>query len=316
MFNILFEKCTNIFNELYKTFIQIEPNKLFSNIKNTINNILPSSNSIKIFFFTNSFIISLTFVEQYFMLIKFDNILINCIIKLFVIIIKNYILLNITIYNLKDKEHIIYDNKERKKPMEQYYREFDVKIIIASLIETITLIYIEKTIIFSYINDNSYVRDLILFVPTSFIYEIIFDLFHYITHRLCHTNKFLYKHVHKEHHKFIYVEPVITFHQSCLDLIITNSIPNIIALHITKKIIDISYFQYLLIKMFLTYIEIGGHTGKETKNTCSFPQFIWLPKMFNIELYTRNHDMHHYNQKYNYSKRFSLWDKIFGTYKQ
>jgi sterol desaturase/sphingolipid hydroxylase (fatty acid hydroxylase superfamily) len=64
---------------------------------------------------------------------------------------------------------------------------------------------------------------------------------------------------------------------------------------------------------YKTYIEIAGHCGKEI-NTPSFPQFIWIPRFFDMELYTANHDLHHSSNNCNYSKRFSLWDKVFGTY--
>jgi sterol desaturase/sphingolipid hydroxylase (fatty acid hydroxylase superfamily) len=40
-----------------------------------------------------------------------------------------------------------------------------------------------------------------------------------------------------------------------------------------------------------------------------------LPKWLNIELYCEDHDIHHSVNNCNYSKRFSLWDKVFGTFK-
>lgn len=64
------------------------------------------------------------------------------------------------------------------------------------------------------------------------------------------------------------------------------------------------------------FIEISGHIGKRMHPTSSFSQFIWLPKFFNIELYTEDHDLHHSHNNCNYSKRFSLWDKVFGTHKK
>jgi sterol desaturase/sphingolipid hydroxylase (fatty acid hydroxylase superfamily) len=66
--------------------------------------------------------------------------------------------------------------------------------------------------------------------------------------------------------------------------------------------------------VYKTSVEIAGHTGKKLYPTSSFPQFPWLVKYFNIELYTEDHDIHHRLLKYNFSKRLSLWDKIFGTY--
>jgi sterol desaturase/sphingolipid hydroxylase (fatty acid hydroxylase superfamily) len=38
--------------------------------------------------------------------------------------------------------------------------------------------------------------------------------------------------------------------------------------------------------------------------------------MFGFALVTADHDLHHTQSKYNYSKRFILWDRVFGTYKQ
>ncbi len=74
-------------------------------------------------------------------------------------------------------------------------------------------------------------------------------------------------------------------------------------------------FEFYLITVYKIFIEIAGHTGKISKPTCSFPQFIWLPKMLNIELYSEDHSLHHSKINCNYSKRFSLWDKIFGTFR-
>jgi len=95
-------------------------------------------------------------------------------------------------------------------------------------------------------------------------------------------------------------------------LVITNSIPTIVTLLIIP---NISYLQFHFIIVYKNFIEIAGHSGKISYPTCSFPQFVWLPKLLHIELYTDDHDLHHSLNNCNYSKRFSLWDKFFGTYK-
>ena len=77
---------------------------------------------------------------------------------------------------------------------------------------------------------------------------------------------------------------------------------------------NISYFQFILLVVYKTAVEIAGHTGKKTYPTSSFPQFPWLVKYLGIELYTENHDLHHRYLNCNFSKRLSLWDKLFGTY--
>jgi sterol desaturase/sphingolipid hydroxylase (fatty acid hydroxylase superfamily) len=67
---------------------------------------------------------------------------------------------------------------------------------------------------------------------------------------------------------------------------------------------------------YKTFIEISGHSGKKLYPNGSFSQFIWLPRFFNISLYTEDHALHHSSNYCNYSKRFSLWDKQFETYNE
>ena len=145
----------------------------------------------------------------------------------------------------------------------------------------------------------------------SFIFEIIFDFFHYWTHRISHNNKYLYIYSHKSHHKFRHPISILTFYHNPLDLIITNSIPQYLTLLLFPYL---SFFQFNIILTYKTFIEISGHSGKKLYPSGSFTQFIWLPKLLNISLYTEDHDLHHDKSNYNYAKRFSLWDKVFGTY--
>lgn len=72
--------------------------------------------------------------------------------------------------------------------------------------------------------------------------------------------------------------------------------------------------MFHFIVVYKNFIEISGHSGKILYPTTSFPQFMWLPKWLNIELYCEDHDNHHFINNCNYSKRFSLWDKVFNTY--
>jgi len=127
-----------------------------------------------------------------------------------------------------------------------------------------------------------------------------------------HTNGFLYQYLHKIHHHKNTPTILDTYYQNPLDLILSNAIPFCIVI---KLIGNISMFELMLIGVYKSSVEIAGHTGKQIYPTSSFPQCPWLVKYFNIELYTEDHDLHHANPNCNYSKRFSLWDKIFGTYK-
>lgn len=212
-------------------------------------------------------------------------------------------------YGTKNKPNI--DNSSIPNiPKEEYKNEFHLNVFTTTTIETLTHLFIKSNIIHSYFSKNIY-HDIIYFIPYSFIYEVIFDFFHYTTHRLLH-NKYIYKYIHKKHHKFNHPICITTFYQDPLDLIMTNSIPTILSLLIVP---NISYLQFHFILIYKNFIEIGGHSGKNSYPTPSFPQFIWFPKLLHIELYTEEHDLHHSQNNCNYSKRFSLWDKVFGTYK-
>jgi len=271
-----------------------------------------STNSLKNFVLVNGFLFLLGFHQYKFMIytenIYQNNVFFKFLFTLFIFIIRNYILLNFIDYGTINKLKI--NNDELNLPMEEYKNEFHVNVITTTSIEAATYLFIKSNIIHSYFSENIY-HDIIYFIPYSFIYEVIFDFFHYMTHRLLH-NKYIYKYLHKKHHKFKHPISIITFYQDPLDLMITNSIPTIFGILLFRKI---SYLQFNVILVYKNFIEISGHAGKIIHPTCSFTQFIWLPKLLHMELYTQDHDLHHSLNNCNYSKRFSLWDKLFGTYK-
>ena len=151
--------------------------------------------------------------------------------------------------------------------------------------------------------------DIPLFIPASFIYEVLFDLFHYVTHRLGHTRQ-LYR-FHKKHHRATSnISAENTFSASFVDLIATNTVP----LLLTSYIFPLSELQLYIFMVYKTFIEISGHLGVYIKGH-SFPQCVWLVNHLNCYLTIKDHYIHHTESKYNFSKRFSLWDKVFNTYK-
>lgn len=221
---------------------------------------------------------------------------------------RNYVLIHFIEYGTRNIAKI-----SDKLPIENYKYEFHKNVATSTLVETGTHIFIHKNIItITAINlsGGEIWFDLLYFIPTTFLFELIFDFFHYSAHRLLH-HKYLYKYLHKKHHKFPHPSAITTYYQEPLDLIISNSVPMVASLLLFPYI---SYFQYNLIIVYKEFIEISGHSGKKC-TTSSFPQFIWLPKLFHIELFTEEHDLHHSLNNCNYSKRFSLWDKVFNTYR-
>jgi sterol desaturase/sphingolipid hydroxylase (fatty acid hydroxylase superfamily) len=270
---------------------------------------LISLKSVKNFCIVNTFLLGLGFF-QYLSIISYYNKLnnINNFFHILLIFIcRNYLLLQFIEYGTKNKPKI--NNDLTNLPVEEYKYEFHINIITTTSVETITHIFIKTKIMCNSFSINNY-YEILYFLPISFIFEIIFDLFHYLTHRLLH-NKNIYKYIHKKHHKFNHPIAITTFYQDPFDLIITNSLPTILTLLTIKYI---TYFQLNCIIVYKNFIEISGHTGIISYPTSSFSQFMWLPILFNIQLYTEDHDNHHSLNNCNYSKRFSLWDKVFGTY--
>ncbi len=131
-----------------------------------------------------------------------------------------------------------------------------------------------------------------------------------------HKNKFLYNNFHKIHHNHNNPTFITTYHHHICDLIISNSIPLYLSLFISNFFFDISPYLFFVIYISKIYLELCGHSGKDNKKTGSFVQCIWLPQLLNIELYTNDHYNHHKYNNCNYSKRFSLYDKLFNTYKK
>jgi len=259
-----------------------------------------SFNSIKNFIYINGLLFFLGY-SQY----QFFSYSTSFLIVLPTFLARNYFLMNFIDYNLKEKENI-YNNAI----VEDYKNEFIYKFFSTTFIETLTYLLIKHIFYQRHAIQNIYL-EILYFLPLSFVVEIIFDFFHYWTHRISHSNKYLYLYSHKSHHKFRYTKSILTFYHNPLDLILTNTIPQLLTLSIFPYF---SLFQFNVFLFYKTFIEISGHCGKKLFPSGCFTQFIWLPKFLDITLYTEDHNLHHYKNNCNYAKRFSLWDKLFGTY--
>ena len=231
-----------------------------------------SFNSIKVFIKLNTFLCLFSYFE--YMILNeeeessFDIIIFK---TLSMVLLKNYLLIDFLQYKSVNKPFLC--NNYNREPVEAYYKEFDVFLVSSSLIETLTMIFVKNFIHEK--KEDDIISDLLYFIPLSFGYEIIFDLFHYLTHRLCHHR--LFYSYHKLHHRHQYPTAILTFYQHPFDVIMTNSIPTILTSYLFSD--SLSRFMFVLINTYKTFIEISGHLGKENRGT-SFSQFIWLPKFF------------------------------------
>ena len=179
----------------------------------------------------------------------------------------------------------------------------------ADYIKTLIMNSFSYYVITHGILDKTAETNLLYFIPISFLYELLLDLCHYSAHRALHSVPSLYKYVHKKHHSEHYIQVYTSFNHTMLDYFLTNTIP----LVITSYIVPMSPRMFTIQFCYKVLVEFGGHSGKVNK-AGSFPQCIWIPQFFNIALTNVDHNEHHINPMVNFSKRFSIWDKLFGTY--
>jgi len=216
------------------------------------------------------------------------------------LLLRNYALLRFIEYGTQDKPWIAPHDI-----VEETY-ELHVNVWMSTAVEAATQWVITETIL-----DSSPCSRLLFFIPVSFLFEFILDFFHYCGHRLLH-HAWVYRYFHKKHHRFAHPRPITTFYQDPIDLLVTVSIPTVLSLLFIPAI---SLFEFQLYMVYKMFSEISGHSGKILSPTSCFPQCIWLPRMLTIQLYTEEHDLHHSSNDCNYAKRFSCWDKVFGTYR-
>ncbi|CAB9501571.1 Fatty acid hydroxylase superfamily [Seminavis robusta] len=158
----------------------------------------------------------------------------------------------------------------------------------------------------------SFLLQFATFIPKSFIWELIFDFGHYWTHRACHANMTVYKYVHWDHHEHEKPGALSSFRMSIPEILFSNVLPAVAAFGLCYQ--RFTLFQLHLIFTFKTAVEIGGHSAIEGDDLFSFPQA--GPLLKEICLGPGDHDLHHRQRQFNFSKRFRLWDMIFGTFKE
>ena len=271
----------------------------------------PSSKSIATFFNVNGSLISISLTVYIAMHYTKDAYFLN---KLFltycIYIARNYFMMFLLMQATKHKQ---FTNESNVNNDCNHQLTSHMYLFSTTFWDTVSGVFIYDRLM---IHQSIYVTDIthsiIYFIPTSFLFELIMDFFHYWSHRILHLNKKLYVNIHKTHHR--HTNPVIinTYYFSPLDVIGTITIP--MALTVCLFPYKLSLFDYAMLSVYKQYTELSGHSGKMLEPGSSFPQFIWLPRMLNIQLYAEDHDLHHKVSNCNFAKRFSLWDKVFGTY--
>ncbi|XP_059655862.1 sphinganine C4-monooxygenase 1-like [Cornus florida] len=145
---------------------------------------------------------------------------------------------------------------------------------------------------------------LIVLARQFLIGMLVLDTWQYFMHRYMHHNKFLYRHIHSQHHRLIVPYAFGALYNHPVEGLLLDTFGGALSFLLSGMSPRASIFFF----SFATIKTVDDHCG------------LWLPgNLFHI--FFRNnsayHDIHHqlYGTKYNYSQPFFvMWDRILGTY--
>ncbi|KAL3629005.1 Arf guanine nucleotide exchange factor sbh1 [Castilleja foliolosa] len=132
----------------------------------------------------------------------------------------------------------------------------------------------------------------------------VLDTWQYFMHRYMHHNKFLYKHIHSQHHRLIVPYAFGALYNHPLEGILLDTVGGALSFLVSGMSPRASIFFF----SFATLKTVDDHCG------------LWLPGNLFQTFFKNNsayHDIHHqlYGNKYNFSQPFFvMWDRILGTY--
>ena len=143
-----------------------------------------------------------------------------------------------------------------------------------------------------------------------FLFELVFDGLFYAAHRLAHTS-WLYPRIHKLHHRHTHdVWLLSSLQMSGADVVLTHTLPVLGALTLVPMAAGV---EICIVKTYLLFQELYGHAGV-THRGRNFGPAPFLVQWLGIELRAEDHQRHHIKASCNFSKRFSFFDKVFGTW--
>ncbi|KAM7514641.1 hypothetical protein LguiA_004224 [Lonicera macranthoides] len=133
---------------------------------------------------------------------------------------------------------------------------------------------------------------------------VVMDTWQYFVHRYMHQNKFLYRHIHSQHHRLVVPYAIGALYNHPLEGLLLDTFGGAISFLVSGMTARtaVIFFCFAVIKT------VDDHCG------------LWLPGNIFHLLFQNNtayHDIHHqlHGTKYNYSQPFfPIWDKILGTH--
>lgn len=132
----------------------------------------------------------------------------------------------------------------------------------------------------------------------------VLDTWQYFMHRYMHQNKFLYRHIHSQHHRLVVPYAFGALYNHPAEGLLLDTVGGALSFLLSGMSPQTSIYFF----SFATIKTVDDHCG------------LWLPGNPFHMCFGNNsayHDIHHqlYGTKYNFSQPFFvLWDRILGTY--
>ncbi|KAL1925787.1 uncharacterized protein VTP21DRAFT_670 [Calcarisporiella thermophila] len=137
-----------------------------------------------------------------------------------------------------------------------------------------------------------------------FVAMFILDAYQYFLHRLFHTNKFLYKHLHSVHHRLYVPYAYGALYNHPIEGFVMDSVGGGLAYFLSGMTVKSAAIFFT----FSTIKTVDDHSGYD---------FPWNPLQLFFNNNAKYHDIHHQpvGIKANFSQPFfTLWDRLLGTY--
>ena len=190
-------------------------------------------------------------------------------------------------YKIQKDRFIEFDIIKKRTPLILF------NIIVLMILTSFGLIYFKNFFI------SDYTTLSIELVKLSVVL-LVDDIFFYFLHRSMHESKYLYKKIHKIHHRantpipidYIYVHPFEW---------LSGFIGPFIGMIILGGVSFNTFCAYLIIR---NIHELHIHSGLKTSLLLKFIPFYGI---------NEHHDMHHFKRDGNYASTFIFLDKIFKT---
>ncbi|KAK1367091.1 sphinganine C4-monooxygenase 1-like [Heracleum sosnowskyi] len=133
---------------------------------------------------------------------------------------------------------------------------------------------------------------------------LVMDTWQYFVHRYMHQNKFLYRHIHSQHHRLVVTYAIGALYNHPLEGLLLDTVGGAISFLVSGMTARTAVIFFC----FATIKTVDDHCG------------LWLPGNIFHMIFQNNtayHDVHHQLQgtKYNYSQPFfPIWDILLGTH--